>query len=534
MNKTGIVLIEDHCQALGCWRRMQFKRLALVHLDAHIDFAFFRVKPAKQVFGEARSLDELKRKLADTLLFEKFGKAAEEQLNIGNYIYPAMRDGIVQSFYWIVPGEKYPVSAQEKLRKYLERIKKHDPLKSKGIGSSRHNLLTNLYNKKFMAGTLNHSPKIKEPLLLDIDVDYLLFNTANDTSLTKDLGKRKPWIYPKELALILRSKFPKPKFITIAYSVNGGYTPIEFKFFGDEIYLRLKCKRLSHGLETVLLLRNKGVGYYFKADYRRASIFFRDAVMKSGYLAGIEKGFKERLSGHLYFWAFKCEWEKGDKQSARQFYNLAIKNDKSLKAEDNNLGRFYMQKKNFNSAHDEFKKILFCDAEDKYALCGMAEILLRRKRYKEAMAKYKQALRVDRKEKKALLGLAALYVKSGENAQGKSIIARLKQIEPLNPQAALLSAQIDEKQGNLSKAVVVYKKAFLLGAGGLQAFVSVFRILRKIGDKGDMFAFFRQRYSNYRSNFFEKQCRFLLKNKFFPQIKEEERLIKKIDLILEK
>jgi len=107
MNIPGnnISLIEDHHEALKIWREKSFKNLDLVHIDAHVDFGFYPAKPKEQVMKEAKTLNQLKQELEKSLLYQRYQKDFDKQTNIGNYIYPAMCEGIVRDFYWVIPGK---------------------------------------------------------------------------------------------------------------------------------------------------------------------------------------------------------------------------------------------------------------------------------------------------------------------------------------------------------------------------------------------------------------------------------------------
>ena len=104
MANKNITLIEDHDEALKVWREKKIKNLDLVHLDAHIDFGFHAAKPIEKIFNEAKNLKQLKQGLEYSLSFLHYQRDFNKQTNIGNYIYPAMQEGIVKDFYWVVPG----------------------------------------------------------------------------------------------------------------------------------------------------------------------------------------------------------------------------------------------------------------------------------------------------------------------------------------------------------------------------------------------------------------------------------------------
>jgi len=125
-----ITLIEDHHEALGIWRKKGFKGLPLVHIDAHIDFGFHPAKPIQKIFNEAKNLKELKRGLEYSLAFLHYERDLNKQTNIGNYICPAIQEGIVQDFYWVVPGglKEFKESAKP-IKNILKSVLREDSSK---------------------------------------------------------------------------------------------------------------------------------------------------------------------------------------------------------------------------------------------------------------------------------------------------------------------------------------------------------------------------------------------------------------------
>jgi tetratricopeptide (TPR) repeat protein len=341
-----ITLIEDHHQALDIWRRLKFKNLPLVHLDSHIDFGFYQAKPIHQAFKEAKNLKDLKRQLERTLLYQRYKDDLEAQLNIGNYIYPAMRDRIVDRFFWVIPGkrEKFK-SNKNNLKRLIKSIKSKESYQDTKIKITDNKISTKLYGRNFQTGDIFSIQKIEKPLLLDIDVDFLVFDSIRNTSLTKEIGKRKPWIYPDRLAELIKDKFPQVTYTTISYSVNGGFTPIEYKFFGDEICLRLTKGSLSPVLERLLSLRNKAIDAYFKNELKSSQAKFKEALIILERSKDLDAAFKSHFFSHLYFWLFKINWELLSKKSAKEYYRKAIEKDLTYRTKDNNTGWLYLKKR---------------------------------------------------------------------------------------------------------------------------------------------------------------------------------------------
>lgn len=499
----NITLIEDHHQALDTWRRLKFRNLALVHLDSHIDFSFYQAKPFPQILEEAHNFKDLKRQIELTLLYKKFQNNLEAQLNIGNYIYPALRDGIMDDFFWVVPGDKRVFrSSRGNIKRIIKNIKTSDPYRHKNIKITDNKILTKINKKNFMASDIFSLPKIKKPILLDLDVDFLLFDSIKDTLLTKDIGERKPWIYPDKLVELLREKFPKAAFITIAYSVNGGFTPIEYKFLGDEIQLRLSNGSLDKHLERIFTLRNRAIDRYFKDELQDAHLLFKVAVRISENLQ--KNNVKAKLLAHLYFWLFKISWEMQKKQAAKRYYQKVIHYDPTYRVRDNNFAWLYLEKGDLKSAIKEFGKIIYCDPQDAFAHCGLADINFRLKKYKLAEKGYKKAISLNPKHKAALLGLASTLIKLNKLKQAERLLFRLRDLEPVNANRYILEAQLSKKRGNFQQALSLYKKAVLLGIGDIRTFETIFQLLKKEKDRS-LSNFFIQKYKALKNNFYRKQ-----------------------------
>jgi hypothetical protein len=73
-------------------------------------------------------------------------------------------------------------------------------------------------------------------VLLDIDTDYCIVDRVYTES---DGPRRLPWCWPEELIRRLQARGIVADMVTIPYSVDGGYTPLKWKYLGDELAARL-------------------------------------------------------------------------------------------------------------------------------------------------------------------------------------------------------------------------------------------------------------------------------------------------------
>ena len=196
--------MEQHDAAWLAWRRAGFTRRTLVHLDAHHD---------------AWWVDDL----AD--------------ISIANFISPAIAQGVVHEVFWVVPDPAWQArGGRRALARILARVARGYPTASRvRVGSDV--VSVDLMGRRLIAGPLAHLPRLDDPVLLDIDVDYLLiprFSTAR-----RDRHAPVPWCWPDQLVVRLAAAGLRTDCVTIAYSVDGGYTPLRWKYLGDELRARL-------------------------------------------------------------------------------------------------------------------------------------------------------------------------------------------------------------------------------------------------------------------------------------------------------
>jgi hypothetical protein len=94
-------------------------------------------------------------------------------------------------------------------------------------------------NKPLTVCSLDALPQIQEDILLDIDTDYLAIPHVSYRE--HDRHEALPWCWPPDrLVARLRAAELRAEIVTIAYSVESGYTPLKWKYLGDELAMRLK------------------------------------------------------------------------------------------------------------------------------------------------------------------------------------------------------------------------------------------------------------------------------------------------------
>jgi tetratricopeptide (TPR) repeat protein len=185
--------MEDHRDAYFFWKERNVRDAVCVHVDAHLDVCDRRVPGYSGVRPE---------------------------VNCGNYLLPALNENVVTKLVWVVPPHlKQDASlldwAREELQAWVHlTIAEYNSLRS--VGSYVEG---DLLGKPFIICESDNLPPLQGPVLLDIDADYYL---APDDGV---------WQTPLELKSHLEEL--TPQVITVAYSVQGGFTPLHRRYLGD-------------------------------------------------------------------------------------------------------------------------------------------------------------------------------------------------------------------------------------------------------------------------------------------------------------
>ena len=451
--RNRIFLVEDHDEALGIWRKERIRSLDLVHMDAHIDFEFHRAEPIEKVFKEARSLKELKRGLEHTVAFLHYEKDFAKQCNIGNYVYPAMEEGIVKDFYWVVPGGlKEFREAGKFLRDTIKGLLRGKRESQGGAGAGI--IVSTLLGRKFIVCTLESLPVLKQNVLLDIDTDFLVIKSPIDANKTARIGKRKPWIAAQDLVAEVKKRIKRAEVITIADSVKGGWNQIKYRYLGDEM------------------------AYHFApGEFKRR--------------------FQRSYQAAKYFDLFLSGGKK-------EYYAKAARLNSRYRVADNSYGPLYLSLRKFSAAEDEFRKVLRVDPGNPACLLGLGNVALGRRDFQKAKKCFASALNSGnhrlfaKVRKQSLLGLAEAEFRLKNLSRAKELLCRYQAIESLNGKSHYLLARIFEKEKDFEEAAIHYKDAIRLGFDGLEPMSRLVEISCHLKEKRAIITYVGMQYGRFK------------------------------------
>lgn len=354
-----VFLFENHDRAYQIWREAQAKDQLLLHIDAHHDMWW-----AKK----------------------------DSEITIANFISPAMRDGLVREVIWVVPDASWGSrSAREQIVRHLRRMRRQHPGPRQRIHISRHSISVVLNGKRLTVHPLSLLPEIPDPVLLDIDTDFLVIPRVSHKKA--DEHSEVPWCWPDELVGALRLRKVRTSLVTIAYSVEGGYTPLKWKHLGDELNLRLTQPEGASGElafystlrnAAILAARNDGSA---EAQFRRALELNPNSAAAHASLA-------------LYL------FDRGRVQEAQGEYQTALGLDASYRSGYAQLGFVQFHEKRYDLAEREFTRMLELNPADAYSFLGLALLAKRKKSWTRAHELLKSCIAHDAKiiEAHRLLG----------------------------------------------------------------------------------------------------------------------------------
>jgi tetratricopeptide (TPR) repeat protein len=320
--------MENHDQAYYVWRDAGVKNRILVHIDAHHDMWWIE---------------------------------DNSSISIADFICPALKEDMVAEVYWVVPdGTWQSARSRRALRRVLKETLKKYPNKRQGVETDAGRISASVLGKPLTVCSLDALPVFDQSVLLDIDTDYLLIPRV--TYVGNDKHAESPWRWPEELLARLGSHGLSPDIVTVAYSVEGGYTPLAWKYLGDELAIRLRKDAPSDAIRGMELMK--------AGRYREAAQLLPCSAAPL-YRLAIQGG-----------------------PEARACHERALALDPSYRTAYNSKGLVCFQSRQYREAEMEFLRTLALDPSDPYALLGVGRIAAHRKDWSHAETNLRLSLKV--------------------------------------------------------------------------------------------------------------------------------------------
>jgi tetratricopeptide (TPR) repeat protein len=369
------VIVSDlHDAALYAWRDAGVRDRVLIHVDAHHD--------------------------ADSCEWDF--------VTISNFVWWAMSEGIVREVYWVVPEPGWRMSSGPAMiaDALLALARQHDS--SAGVEANAYGFTTQVAGKRFTACPLSRLPPLGGALL-DIDIDYFLI--ADIAAERPPVDRAAPWMWPVDLLHALKGVETDPTIVTIATSTRGGFTPLEWKYLGDELAARLSgapvegYDRIRGGFEAEC----RADGDVAKEHYRRAM-----------ELMPVNPGPAYRLALlHL---------ARGADREARRLFGAVLERDSTYRGPDSRARRWH-DLGDVIRARQGYVDLLRLDPSNPYAELGIAQLAADRDDHPAAIAHFERALAVCGTLVDAERGIAQSFERVGERDRAARHYARSIELE---------------------------------------------------------------------------------------------------------
>jgi len=363
-------LMENHDHAYHIWREAAVRQRVLVHIDAHHDMRWIK----------------------DNI-----------SVTIANFICPALKEDIVKEVFWVVPDPTWETrSHRRSVVRHLKDITKKYPGGRQAIRLGNRQVSTTLLGRPLIACSLDSLPQINESVLLDIDTDFLVIPhvSYNETDAQGAL----PWCWPDRLLAQLKARGIRSDLVTIAYSVEGGYTPLEWKYLGEEVGLRLSGPAPTSQLEGFVQMRAGALARQ-RGDWAAAERHYRQALDLAGDWAA-----------PCYRLAYLLA-RPGQLGEARLFYQRAMALDPSYSTPYGSPGLTRYNCGKYREAEAGFRQTLSLDPQNACAHLGLGQVARARKHWTEAEAELRAALSFDPDLMDAHRGLGDVLAKQGRRQE---------------------------------------------------------------------------------------------------------------------
>jgi tetratricopeptide (TPR) repeat protein len=266
----AVHLFENHAHALTVWRSAGVDGRIVVHIDGHSDLDWLPdaaiERFASTAAGEFASLEAHPYAL-DGETYRRVG--------IWNFLYAAHRLGTVGEVIWVVPdGTLADGAAREALVRQAIAEKMHGVSLEEATGFR--------WDGRALAGRAAGVPlrivelagldPPGEPVLLDVDLDYLTTRSASTQEVVSV-----PWLAPADLAGKLRAAGLRTDLVTVSYSTLGGFLPPASRWVGPS-FVRALREGAPDSLDATRMRAQSAAA---RADFDEARTLLQEILGKS-------------------------------------------------------------------------------------------------------------------------------------------------------------------------------------------------------------------------------------------------------------
>lgn len=364
--------MEDHDEAYRAWKTAGLKGRTLLHLDAHIDFKW--ILPDPESLLQEKSIKHIESKLHEQPFWSLQGKNCEDRIHLGNYIHQAIREEIISEFIWIYPDDPDVKSQARAVGRMLQDVSLPMP-NLFHLKQTEPGFFTGIFcGIPFTAAPWSALAKIHPSgkILLNIDLDFCVIQSLYGPDYPfGNLQQPSFWLSPEDFTQTLARTPFAPEMITLAYSIEEGYTPMELKFLGRE---------LAGRLVGTLSLQEEQQFFLLKRECTEHHLERKEEIVKKLETLNAEPPSAAVSFALAKAFAGQSQWEK-----ARRHYETAVQIDPSYRSTYNHAGPILWDRKQFAAAESSYAKMKKLDPNHPDSRLFEIKKQMRRKEWDEAV-----------------------------------------------------------------------------------------------------------------------------------------------------
>lgn len=431
-----IDVVDNHDQLYFLWKDLGFKHKTLLHFDAHSDFRW--INPVTyQNFFESSTFKEVDNALAAHTAC-RADISCYSGIDIGNFLYAVFRDQMVTRWFWIVPDPiwKNPEFQKCVWKEMLDiyRLRTGPMEAPKRFGDY---IYAKILGTEVFVTSIEHLPGFDEEILLSIDLDYLTSQGLLPLPQAETFRSHLPWIWPEDIVAVLKQKKIRPSASCISRSVEGGFTPIQYKFLGEVFRLLLAGEALPEAyqeLKRSFRLRHDGrkqealselesfqaEGSFRAAQfYQKAQIFYELNRFEEAYSA-FQVPAAEDSEYHSVWNSGARAFEERHKheEALKEHRMMRVLTPSSLEPLAGQ-GRFFFFEEKYDEAYTQFKEVLDKDPRHFEANFFTGSILLKGKNFELALPYFEKAAEVNSTHAKTRISLAICLIQKNKMPEAK-------------------------------------------------------------------------------------------------------------------
>jgi len=351
-----VVTMENHYESFWVWKKASVRNRVAVHIDTHIDLNWMPEKDDRAVMRANEPSDFQ----AVSIRPGQFYKPGKRVLHVGNWLYPALRSGMVKELYWVVPDST--VHSAQWLQALKTGMRLHftnvNPREIESFHIRDSVIVGHLFGIPATILPLSQLPIFDEPVLLDVDLDYFQFDSALWLNRLPAPRKSVRW-----LVEVLAKKKVASDLVTICYSVEQGYLDYTNRNLGDSLR---KALTFSQGdsssnfspdsaeskASTNQLKLFQADARFYDQNYRQASELYRAVIRNT---PGNPKP---------YFNLAECDLNLGKPQKALQALKSIETKASQFPQLWEKMGDSHLALSNFPQAVQDYRNALIRDPEN--------------------------------------------------------------------------------------------------------------------------------------------------------------------------